>query len=87
MKKYNVLRGGSWLSGRRLAASASRLNGHPDNRLFSLGFRVCTNSSPPRVVRGGSFLISAWLVRCAVRVRIDPGSRADNNGFRVVIED
>lgn len=87
MKKYNVLQGGSWHSPHRLAASASRLNSHPVNRLLSLGFRVCTNSSPPRVVRGGSFLSNARYVRCAVRDWYVPAHGDGRTGFRVVIED
>ena len=46
-RKYRVLRGGSWWSGRHSARCAYRDIGHPDNFSDDFGFRVVLPGSPP----------------------------------------
>jgi formylglycine-generating enzyme required for sulfatase activity len=39
--RFRLLRGGSWFNPPQGCRSASRLRGHPDNRDYFRGFRVC----------------------------------------------
>ena len=44
--EYRVLRGGSWLGSAGYCESSGRSGFSPDNRLDSLGFRLCATQSP-----------------------------------------
>lgn len=82
-----IVRGGSWLYHRGVARCAVRFTYFPDDRYYSLGFRVAKQLPQPQdrqVIRGGSWYDDARDCRSAVRFRYQPDYRHDDLGFRVI---
>ena len=83
MKKYLVLRGGSWDDLRVYARCACRYVDHPDDRNDYLGFRLAKDDSSYRVRRGGSWSSSPIILRSAYRCWFVPGHCRSYQGFRL----